>query len=221
MSSGSGMMNSPPADEQSSCCDESLVDDRCTKCHVHCGHCHVILTVDVPHNLLDKNSVLVRCGDCRSLISVNIQSLAENQSGLVSRVRKNHEEGGERTNDESSIISSSDPFASSGKSLQSILSSPPAEAVKPPKPKRRNQSSRGDDSSILASRGKKPRTPSAYNMFVRDEILRIKAKDPTVSHKEAFIAAAKNWATQPHINLGTRSEHRDKKIEEKCLNRTV
>ncbi|KAJ7562872.1 hypothetical protein O6H91_03G087300 [Diphasiastrum complanatum] len=209
MSSYHGMMHSLPADEQSSCNDESSVDDRYIKCHVHCGHCHVILTVDVPHSLMNRSSVLVRCGDCRSLISVNIQSLAEHHSSL-----ENDGEGGQRTNEESSMVSSSDRVTSSGKNLRSMPSAPVV-AVKPPKPKRRNHSSSSDDVSIAASRGKKPRTPSAYNIFVREEILRIKAKDPTISHKEAFIAAAKNWATHPHFHLGTRSEYRDKKSDEK------
>ncbi|KAL0408757.1 UNVERIFIED_CONTAM: protein DROOPING LEAF [Sesamum radiatum] len=41
---------------------------------------------------------------------------------------------------------------------------------------------------------KKHRLPSAYNRFMKEEIQRIKAADPEIPHREAFSAAAKNWA---------------------------
>ncbi|KAG5380638.1 hypothetical protein IGI04_028480 [Brassica rapa subsp. trilocularis] len=40
----------------------------------------------------------------------------------------------------------------------------------------------------------KQRLPSAYNRFMRDEIQRIKSANPEIPHREAFSAAAKNWA---------------------------
>ncbi|GJX76904.1 axial regulator YABBY 1, partial [Tanacetum coccineum] len=46
---------------------------------------------------------------------------------------------------------------------------------------------------------KRQRVPSAYN---REEIQRIKAGNPDISHREAFSAAAKNWAHFPHIHFG-------------------
>lgn len=49
---------------------------------------------------------------------------------------------------------------------------------------------------------KRQRVPSAYNRFIREEIQRIKANNPDISHKEAFSAAAKNWAHFPHIHFG-------------------
>ncbi|PQP91636.1 axial regulator YABBY 1 isoform X1 [Prunus yedoensis var. nudiflora] len=36
----------------------------------------------------------------------------------------------------------------------------------------------------------------------KDEIQRIKAGNPDISHREAFSAAAKNWAHFPHIHFG-------------------
>ncbi|KAL0282941.1 UNVERIFIED_CONTAM: Axial regulator YABBY 1, partial [Sesamum angustifolium] len=39
---------------------------------------------------------------------------------------------------------------------------------------------------------KRQRVPSAYNRFIKDEIQRIKAGNPDISHREAFSAAAKN-----------------------------
>ncbi|KAI8528232.1 hypothetical protein RHMOL_Rhmol12G0134700 [Rhododendron molle] len=46
---------------------------------------------------------------------------------------------------------------------------------------------------------KRPRAPSAYNNFIKEEIRRLKAKHPNMTHKEAFSAAAKNWAHFPPI----------------------
>ncbi|KAI4967806.1 hypothetical protein ZWY2020_014091 [Hordeum vulgare] len=46
---------------------------------------------------------------------------------------------------------------------------------------------------------RKQRTPSAYNCFIKEEIKRIKAMEPDITHKEAFSTAAKNWAHLPRI----------------------
>ncbi|XP_047321798.1 axial regulator YABBY 4-like [Impatiens glandulifera] len=46
---------------------------------------------------------------------------------------------------------------------------------------------------------KRQRAPSAYNNFIKEEIKRLKAKYSNISHKEAFSAAAKNWAQFPPI----------------------
>ncbi|KAG6506102.1 protein YABBY 2-like [Zingiber officinale] len=50
---------------------------------------------------------------------------------------------------------------------------------------------------------KRQRVPSAYNKFIKEEIQRIKANNPDISHREAFSTAAKNWAHFPHIHFGT------------------
>lgn len=49
---------------------------------------------------------------------------------------------------------------------------------------------------------KRQRVPSAYNHFIKEEIQRIKASNPEISHREAFSTAAKNWAHFPHIHFG-------------------
>ncbi|XWS69614.1 hypothetical protein CRYUN_Cryun04dG0193700 [Craigia yunnanensis] len=41
---------------------------------------------------------------------------------------------------------------------------------------------------------KKHRLPSAYNRFMKEELQGIKTANPEISHREAFSAAAKNWA---------------------------
>ncbi|OIT34497.1 protein CRABS CLAW [Nicotiana tabacum] len=54
---------------------------------------------------------------------------------------------------------------------------------------------------------KKHRLPSAYNRFMKDEIQRIKAANPEIPHREAFSAAAKNWARYiPNTPNGTLAE---------------
>ena len=44
-----------------------------------------------------------------------------------------------------------------------------------------------------------PKQLSRYNKFIRDEIARIKAANPSLEHKEAFTMAAKNWKPQ-HVS---------------------
>ena len=52
----------------------------------------------------------------------------------------------------------------------------------------------------LQRRERKPREPSSYNVFIREEIPRLKREDPSLNHREAFKAAARNWAHSP-LNL--------------------
>ena len=42
-----------------------------------------------------------------------------------------------------------------------------------------------------------PRAPSAYNIFMREEVARIKQTRTDLAHKEVFKEAARNWATAP------------------------
>lgn len=49
---------------------------------------------------------------------------------------------------------------------------------------------------------KRQRVPSAYNRFIKEEIQRIKSSNPEISHREAFSAAAKNWAHLPRLQFG-------------------
>nr|AQM50863.1 putative CRABS CLAW-ortologous transcription factor MhyCRC [Monotropa hypopitys] len=66
----------------------------------------------------------------------------------------------------------------------------------------KGQSSSSSSSEPLSPRApfvvkppeKKHRLPSAYNRFMKEEIQRIKAANPEIPHREAFSAAAKNWA---------------------------
>ncbi|KAJ3207643.1 hypothetical protein HDU67_007343 [Dinochytrium kinnereticum] len=42
---------------------------------------------------------------------------------------------------------------------------------------------------------KSTREPSAYNLFMKAELPRIKKADANLSHKDAFKLAASNWKT--------------------------
>lgn len=47
--------------------------------------------------------------------------------------------------------------------------------------------------SATTTTPKEPRKPSAYNIFMKDEMARVKAVQPTLDHKEIFKIAAGNW----------------------------
>ncbi|CAD6213826.1 unnamed protein product [Miscanthus lutarioriparius] len=55
-------------------------------------------------------------------------------------------------------------------------------------------SAKGDLDHMLHVRApeKRQRVPSAYNRFIKEEIRRIKASNPDISHREAFSTAAKH-----------------------------
>ncbi|KAJ8623046.1 hypothetical protein MRB53_031575 [Persea americana] len=74
---------------------------------------------------------------------------------------------------------------------------------------------------------KRQRAPSAYNHFIKEEIRRLKGREPNMTHKEAFSTAAKNWAHFPRVQYkvdgegcsqGERKETKDGDIDEVVLN---
>ncbi|KAG9452403.1 hypothetical protein H6P81_005307 [Aristolochia fimbriata] len=155
-------------------------------CYVHCNFCDTVLAVSVPCSSLFK-TVTVRCGHCTNLLSVNMRGLllpAANQLHLGHAF-----------------------FSPSHNLLEELPPPPPSLLL--------DQSNNND--SVVSMRGseepprtpvvnrppeKRQRVPSAYNRFIKDEIQRIKAGNPDITHREAFSAAAKNWAHFPHIHFG-------------------
>ncbi|RCV41655.1 hypothetical protein SETIT_9G154300v2 [Setaria italica] len=77
-------------------------------------------------------------------------------------------------------------------------------------------STKGDQDHMLHVRApeKRQRVPSAYNRFIKEEIRRIKASNPAISHREAFSTAAKNWAHFPNIHFGLGPLESSKKLDE-------
>ncbi|KAG6483291.1 protein YABBY 2-like [Zingiber officinale] len=152
-------------------------------CYLQCNLCNTILAVSVPRNSL-FHLVTVRCGHCANLLYVNMGAFS--QAFPLDQQLQN-------LGSQSSRID----LASSSKYDTSSL-----------------MYSLHDDRQIITLHPpqKRQRVPSAYNRFIREEIQRIKASNPDISHKEAFGAAAKNWAHLPHIHLGLTLEGSDQQV---------
>jgi hypothetical protein len=43
---------------------------------------------------------------------------------------------------------------------------------------------------------KKTRAPNAYNLFMKDEVAKLKAKDPSLKNQDAFKQSAANWSKE-------------------------
>ncbi|KAL6565865.1 hypothetical protein OROHE_004920 [Orobanche hederae] len=149
-------------------------------CYVHCSYCDTILAVSVPCACLFK-TVTVRCGHCTNLLSVNTSLLlSSNQlhlghsfftpQNLLEEIRYLPS---------NLLINQQNPNAPFIPVREIDELPTPPSAKRPPE--------------------KRQRVPSAYNRFIKDEIQRIKAGNPDISHREAFSAAAKNfcpWSTR-------------------------
>nr|QOQ51154.1 YABBY transcription factor [Picea smithiana] len=153
-------------------------------CYIQCNYCSTVLAVNVPGSSL-LEIVPVRCGHCTSLLSVNMGGLF--QKSTPQEVEQSFNENNYSPScpsQENKSCSSSSPKSREN----SVISGAESETVKP-------------ISTGLTDCGtteKRQRAPSAYNRFIRAEIQRIKAVNPEISHREAFSAAAKNWA---HLGL--------------------
>ncbi|XP_051218436.1 protein YABBY 5 [Lolium perenne] len=189
-------------------------------CYVHCNFCDTILVVGVPCSSL-YTTVAVRCGHCANLLSVNLRNLllppAPNQlpfghppllsptspaspHSLLDEMSSFQAPSSLLTDQPSpnvsSITSSSNNCAVNTQAMSSMMPPPKKPAQREP------QQRRSVSSSAAKNPEKRQRVPSAYNRFIKDEIQRIKANNPDITHREAFSAAAKNWAHFPHIHFG-------------------
>ncbi|KAK1438199.1 hypothetical protein QVD17_04004 [Tagetes erecta] len=151
-------------------------------CYVHCGFCSTVLLVIVPYRCLSM-VVTVTCGHCTSLLSVNMMRSTflplHFSPSLDNQEEPKVEACGEDELPKLTLSKhSSSPLISSSSSVEDN-DDEDVEAVthvvnKPPE--------------------KRQRAPSAYNNFIKEEIARLKIQHPDMSHKQAFSAAAKNWA---------------------------
>ncbi|TYJ26525.1 hypothetical protein E1A91_A07G125800v1 [Gossypium mustelinum] len=147
--------------------------------YVHCNFCNTILAVSVPCNSA-FNIVTVRCGHCANLLSVNMGTSLQtvpSQDAQQITIDEDH------SNKECGSSSKCNKFSAVDSTEQEATRMPP---IRPPE--------------------KRQRVPSAYNRFIKEEIQRIKASNPDISHREAFSTAAKNWAHFPHIHFGLKLE---------------
>ncbi|KAI3450782.1 hypothetical protein Pfo_007447 [Paulownia fortunei] len=127
--------------------------------------------------------VTVRCGHCANLLSVNMGALLQSVHLQDFQLQKQQQ----------SVVAEAaiKDIGSSSKCnrfgpLQADHEQPKMAPIRPPE--------------------KRQRVPSAYNRFIKEEIQRIKASNPEISHREAFSTAAKNWAHFPHIHFGLKLE---------------
>nr|UFY86325.1 YABBY4 protein [Averrhoa carambola] len=147
-------------------------------CCVHCNFCNTTLAVSVPCSVM-YNAVTVRCGHCGNLISLNMGALLQTVYHQNLQTRSLLCQG----------------FSDNCQSQSSSKCKNKAASV---------FDSSTNESLSLSTRAteKKQRVPSAYNRFIKEEIQRIKANNPDISHREAFSTAAKNWAHLPRMNSG-------------------
>ncbi|XP_065864114.1 axial regulator YABBY 3 isoform X2 [Euphorbia lathyris] len=164
-------------------------------CYVKCEFCETVLAVSVPCSSLFK-TVTVRCGHCTNLltVTVNVRNFllpAANQFHLGHSFF--HPQ-----NILEEIRSATPPDMMMNQPIpnEQVLMPMRGGAEELPKPPVVNRPPE-----------KRQRVPSAYNRFIKDEIQRIKAGNPEISHREAFSAAAKNWAHFPHIHFGLMPDH--------------
>ncbi|WCJ40133.1 Plant-specific transcription factor YABBY family protein [Euphorbia peplus] len=170
-------------------------------CYVNCNFCKTILAVSVPCSNL-MTMVTVRCGHCGNLLSVDmgasLQIFApppppqQHQTQKLEMNTQNQNE--DRDENEDHHVNKDYDGCSSNSKCSSFTSfdspdtqSPRMPPIRPPE--------------------KRQRVPSAYNRFIKEEIQRIKASNPDITHREAFSTAAKNWAHFPHIQFGLKEKH--------------
>ncbi|KAL2510999.1 putative axial regulator YABBY 2 [Abeliophyllum distichum] len=150
-------------------------------CYVHCNFCNTILAVSVPCNSM-MTIVTVRCGHCSNLLSVNMGALLQSVHLQDFQHQKQQSTTELAATKECGSSSKCNKFAP----FEPEFEQPRMTPIRPPE--------------------KRQRVPSAYNRFIKEEIQRIKASNPEISHREAFSTAAKNWAHFPHIHFGLKLE---------------
>ncbi|CAL9037421.1 unnamed protein product [Musa banksii] len=145
-------------------------------CYVNCSFCNTTLLVNVPGSN-SSNVVAVRCELCANLLSVNLLEALLGKLPLQSLQNHNTATRHHRMDCESSSICTSLSAMNSVDHVQQQM-------------------------QLIQPATEKRRVPSAYNRFIKEEIRRLKTKNPNISHKEAFSTAAKNWAHFPEIHCG-------------------
>ncbi|KAF8082806.1 hypothetical protein N665_0807s0015 [Sinapis alba] len=160
-------------------------------CHVQCGFCTTILLVSVPFTSLSM-VVTVRCGHCTSLLSVNLMKASFIPLQLLTSLSHLDEAGKQE------VAATTDGVEEEALKVNQEETSPTTLVTSSD-----NEDEDRDVSRVYQVVNKPPekrqRAPSAYNCFIKEEIKRLKAQDPSLAHKEAFSLAAKNWANFPPV----------------------
>ncbi|KAL2925963.1 Axial regulator YABBY 4 [Bienertia sinuspersici] len=169
-----------------------LFDAQEQICYVQCSFCSTILLVSVPYSSMSM-VVTVRCGHCTGLLSVNMLKASFVPFHLFSSLNqdqfmnKNQEEV-----DASKVIDRHS-------TTLSMLPSSEEDNDYEDEEEEEDEDIIGLQQFVNKPPEKKRRQPSAYNKFIKEEIRRLKSRNPSMSHKEAFSTAAKNWAHFPSV----------------------
>ncbi|XP_074296081.1 protein DROOPING LEAF-like [Silene latifolia] len=150
-------------------------------CYVRCNFCNTVLAVVIPCKRL-LETVTVKCGHCGNVSFLSTRPPLQGQclDHQITLQGYNFMEKPAGTTTTTTTTTADNDVHKRGQASSSSSSastepvSPRPFVVKPPE--------------------KKHRLPSAYNRFMKEEIQRIKAANPEIPHREAFSAAAKNWA---------------------------
>ncbi|MED6121930.1 Axial regulator YABBY 5 [Stylosanthes scabra] len=175
-----------------SSCSMDVVPEQL--CYIPCNFCNIVLAVSVPCSSLFE-MVTVRCGHCTNLWSVNMAAAFQSLSW-----QDLHHQGAGQCNQDYRIENNMMNMINNGGSSSSKCNNNNIGS--------KLASMRAPTNHVTQERAvnrppeKRQRVPSAYNQFIKEEIQRIKANNPDISHREAFSTAAKNWAHFPHIHFG-------------------
>lgn len=193
-------------------------------CYIPCNFCNIVLAVSVPCSSL-FDIVTVRCGHCTNLWSVNMgmaaasfhhQSLSNSNSNSTSQDSSTSHLHPQKVAPTQYTPPNYRVDLGGGSSSSSKFNS----RMPMSRPSPMSMSITTTDPKINRPPEKRQRVPSAYNQFIKEEIQRIKANNPDISHREAFSTAAKNWAHFPHIHFGLMLEannHQAKLDELSCV----
>ncbi|GLJ51676.1 hypothetical protein SUGI_1098100 [Cryptomeria japonica] len=141
-------------------------------CYVRCDSCTAVMGVNLPcENLF--NAMTIQCGHCTCLLWVNAKA-----SPLTL--------GQTSTSNTKLLLNKNFNYSEIGN--HEVISSD-------------SDSKRESTTSTCKVPEKRQREPSVYNRFIKEEIQRIKAANPDISHKKAFSTASKNWALVPYMHF--------------------
>jgi hypothetical protein len=139
---------------------------------------------------LNEDTLSLICTD-RTLASIG------NRADLISRIMG----GKEKDRGKESSCEEEKPANKPGQQKQQ------ANKVKTAKKKA------GGHGDFVAEGDRPKRAATPYNLFMKEEVARIKKGDPLLAHKEAFKQAAANWGTAKQQILGEEAEHGDEDDE--------
>jgi len=85
------------------------------------------------------------------------------------------------------------------KAVERLVQAPAPTIKKKAKPAKKSPAKKAEKKSPAKKPEKKEkakREPSAYNLFMKSELAKVKKANPKMEHKEAFSTAAANWSKQ-------------------------